>query len=102
MTCTKLLSELPAETQNDEDTGLQCGCVSGTHDCVESCSAVALDICGCGAWKYSVSKGTEGIPSAEGMPSATCSRECWFYLLADDSRSRLWSVFVSDTSTVAE
>ena len=31
-----------------------------------------------------------------------CCGECWFYLLADDSCSRLWSVFVSDTSTVAE
>ena len=72
MTCTKLLSELPAETQNDEDTGLQCICVSETDDCVGSSSAVTLDICGCGAWKYFVSKGTEGIPSLTGRVDSTC------------------------------
>ena len=72
MTCTELLSELPAEMQNDEDAGLQCRCVSGTDDCAGSCSAVTLDICGCGAWKSSVWEGIEGIPSVAGSVGSTC------------------------------
>ena len=47
---------------------------SGTDDCVETgCSAVALDICFSGAWKSSVSKGTEGIHSVAGINDSTCS-----------------------------
>ena len=45
----KIASELPAETQKDENTGLQCRCVSGTDDCVGSCSAVTFDVCDCSA-----------------------------------------------------
>ena len=33
---------------------------------------MTLDICGCGAWKYSVSKGTEGLPSVAASVGSTC------------------------------